>query len=395
MKITIGTPATKDNFYPRSREVDRIYRSLADGNNIYLSAPRRVGKTSIMKHLQNNPQPGHFFIYGDYEACKTVGEFFLRLIANILESSVKLNWGQKTLTKIKEVSKHFESFNFEAYGFKAEVKAKIEVDWIGNLQGLLKEIKIDKARLVIMIDEFPQVVLNILDNESEAAAANFLFIHRQLRQHLEANHDLSFIYTGSVSLNHAVLKAGDLKTVNDFDFVTVEPLEREQALAMAALILKEYKIPLTGGLLATLIDRIEWLIPYHIQLILKEIREMNHETEVSDPAAVIDRAFENLLHLQNKPQFDHYFSRLQKVFHDKERKFAFKALQMAANSPAPHYSMLVDAANKCGCIDRCADILEALEIDGYLMRNHRESTYHFRSPILKAWWNRHESQKHQ
>ena len=63
MKNSLGNPARGEAFYPRESEVQKIYRVLAKGTSIYLSAPRRVGKTSILKHIEEFPQEGYFFVY--------------------------------------------------------------------------------------------------------------------------------------------------------------------------------------------------------------------------------------------------------------------------------------------------------------------------------------------
>jgi uncharacterized protein len=394
MKITIGVPATNDNFYPRAKEIDRIYRSLADGNNIYLSAPRRVGKTSIMRHLQDNPKAGFTFVYGDFEACKSIAEFFSKLINCILVSPAKQKLGSKINEKVKAVAKRFESLNLEGYGLKLETKTRSSIDWVEEVKGLMQDLKLAEGRLVIMIDEFPQVVLNLLQHVDEAEAAHFLHIHRQLRQQKQGLAHLSFIYTGSISLNHAVSQAADLKTVNDFEFIAVEPLDRQEGLKFARQIIAEYELPIADLQLESLIDRIEWLVPFHIQLIMKEVRELSI-SQSPGSASIIDQAFENLLQLQNKPHFDHYFSRLPKAFKDQERRFVSRALSLASGTTPPTYAILANEANQAGCMERCAEILETLEIDGYLVQHNASSTYLFRSPILKAWWNRHERKKHE
>ena len=51
MKNVIGLPARGENFYQRTREVAKVTQALANGNNIQITAPRRVGKTSILWYL--------------------------------------------------------------------------------------------------------------------------------------------------------------------------------------------------------------------------------------------------------------------------------------------------------------------------------------------------------
>ena len=63
MKNSLGNSARGDGFYLRSREIRKIYRAINTNANIYLSAPRRVGKTSILKHLEEFPEEGFYFVY--------------------------------------------------------------------------------------------------------------------------------------------------------------------------------------------------------------------------------------------------------------------------------------------------------------------------------------------
>ena len=65
MKNVIGQAATGEDFYPRDLEIKHIYQRLDAGGNLYLNAPRRVGKTSIMLNLLKNPKPGYHFVYRD------------------------------------------------------------------------------------------------------------------------------------------------------------------------------------------------------------------------------------------------------------------------------------------------------------------------------------------
>ncbi|PSL50243.1 hypothetical protein CLV51_1011587 [Chitinophaga niastensis] len=48
MKNVIGLPARGENFYQRTREIEKVIQSLSNGNNIQITAPRRIGKTSIL-----------------------------------------------------------------------------------------------------------------------------------------------------------------------------------------------------------------------------------------------------------------------------------------------------------------------------------------------------------
>ena len=53
-KVIIGKEATGNRYYVRKELEDEIWEEIKKGNNILLVAPRRVGKTSIMKSLASN-----------------------------------------------------------------------------------------------------------------------------------------------------------------------------------------------------------------------------------------------------------------------------------------------------------------------------------------------------
>ncbi len=60
MKNCVGQAVRGDNFWNRENELEDIWEKISTGSNILLSAPRRVGKTSIMFHLQDNPKENFF-----------------------------------------------------------------------------------------------------------------------------------------------------------------------------------------------------------------------------------------------------------------------------------------------------------------------------------------------
>ena len=68
MKNIVGKPVSGENFFPRNAIIERIYRKLEGGDNLFMSAPRRVGKTSIMYWLKDNPRKNYAFIYLNTEA---------------------------------------------------------------------------------------------------------------------------------------------------------------------------------------------------------------------------------------------------------------------------------------------------------------------------------------
>ena len=86
MKNIVGqTPRGKD-FYPRTKVIRKIYRRLDSGSHIFMSAPRRAGKTSIMRFLEDEPKKGYVFLYVSVEDIESSEEYFKLLSEELLDS---------------------------------------------------------------------------------------------------------------------------------------------------------------------------------------------------------------------------------------------------------------------------------------------------------------------
>ncbi len=79
MRNIVGQPVSGTDFFLRKSITNLIYRRLDSGSNLFLAAPRRVGKTSIMYHLRDNPREGYAFIYIPTESVDSSELYFKRL----------------------------------------------------------------------------------------------------------------------------------------------------------------------------------------------------------------------------------------------------------------------------------------------------------------------------
>lgn len=395
MKNVIGQAATGDDFYPRDKEIDQIYKRLDAGGNLYLNAPRRVGKTSIMLELKTKPRKGYAFVYHDFEHCQSAESFFKMIIEALLRSGIENKSYASIVSKTTAwIKLHFPTVKgVELSGFKLELGDSKEIDWAAKCVDLLVSLPEKDQRIVLLIDEYPQVIENILANHSPIAAKTFLLGHRAFRQNSVLKGKVQFVLTGSISLNHTVSKASDLKVVNDLDHVTVGPLSVAEAEDLVEKLLTSARLSADTSTIKQLIQRIDWLIPFHIQLWIKGILGLRDPAIAFNVnAAVVDEAFERIFDPENRPYFEHYFSRLPNAYKGDELKFVYKLLTLCADQARTRMSAAKDLAEQHNSMARFYDILDSLMVDGYLAETDDE--IHFRSMILKEWWRRYESRKH-
>jgi hypothetical protein len=394
MKNVIGQAATGDDFYPREKEIAEIYNRLDAGGFLYLNAPRRVGKTSIMLNLKIQPREGYIFVYHDFEHCQTAEGFFQSIIKALLQCDLDNKSYAFIVHKTQAwLKSNFPSVELELWGAKLGLGNRDNVDWPEKCAALLASLPEKDQRIVVLIDEFPQVIENIIGNQTPLAAKNFLHEQRAFRQNSVLEKKVQFVLTGSISLNHTVSKASDLKVVNDLDHFEVGPLSNAEAEDFIQRLLSSAQLSADASTIKQLVQRIDWLIPFHIQLWVKGIiRQLDPQTRFIVNAAVVDQAFEYLFDSVNRPYFEHYFSRLPKAYKGDELKFVYKLLTLCADQARTRMSAAKDLAEQHNSMARFYDILDSLMVDGYLAETDDE--IHFRSMILKEWWHRYESRKH-
>ncbi|MBW3466875.1 ATP-binding protein [Arthrospiribacter ruber] len=385
MKNSLGNPARGEAFYPRDSELRKIYRVLDKGTSIYLSAPRRVGKTSILKHIEEFPQEGYYFVYVITESVDSEKEFFKVIFEAIIRSEA-----------IGNLSKLYDSIKNGIEGilgrvktvYHVELREKGETDYFQILVDLFEKIKKEYGHVVILIDEFPQTIQNILNKEGEKAAEHFIQKNRELRHNAYVLDKIHFIYTGSLSLFPMVEKVTELTAVNDLRTVEVAPLTYNEAQDFLTKLLEFDNVQLEESILQYTLDRMGWLIPFHLQLIAQEITDV-FETKEEDPltSKEIDQAYDQIVHLRNKPQFEPYFARLATLFKGNEYAFVFEVLEFIASNDMITMDKVHDFGVK-HTVEETRRAMDILEGDGYLFKSN-ENNYRYTSPILQMWCRKH------
>ncbi|ALU42970.1 hypothetical protein [Pseudoalteromonas rubra] len=70
-----GQVVRGDKYFPREKDQNKLLRRLRDGSHLLVLAPRRVGKTSMLFYLQDNPPDGYVFLYNIVQSCATEHEY--------------------------------------------------------------------------------------------------------------------------------------------------------------------------------------------------------------------------------------------------------------------------------------------------------------------------------
>ncbi len=383
MKNVAGQPARGENFFQRPDLTEQFKQKILSGSSIVISAPRRVGKTSLMYHLNDTGMEGYFFIYQITESVNTKNEYFKRLLHKIFDAEFLTSWQKFSKKAFQTIKDRAARISEIGAGLKFDPDGKI--DYYQEFIATIKSLDLNGQRIVLMIDEFSQTIENIIIDESEQSAVRFLQFNRELRQDPEINQKIQFVYSGSIGLENIVNRLNAIHLINDLDSLKVPPLSTEESHLLMQALTQEKEITLDKSLRDYVLKKIEWYIPYYIQLAVQEIgNNVPTTTKTGITKKNIDEAFARMLELRNS--FEHWHTRLRKAFKGEEYTFAKSLLSLVSENETIQREEILNLAQKFNVGDHYKEILNALTYDGYLNNNIDPRVYRFNSPLLKMWW---------
>jgi hypothetical protein len=252
----------------------------------------------------------------------------------------------------------------------------------------MQTLDTDGLKVVIMVDEFPQTVKNILQNQSKDAAEHFLQLNREIRH--EAHENIRFILTGSIGLPTMAEQLNATQHINDLSTIEVPPLRRDEAKTLTIRLLTCEKVAYDDAAIEHLLDKIEWFIPFHIQLIVQELSDEYFDAQETVDTAAVDRAFEKIGDMRNDIYFAHYYSRLEQIFDRPEYTFALALLNALTQQDEMRLHGVHELA-QTHTVAHYAIVLRTLTFDGYIFVSERngDAWYRFASPVLRLWWKKY------
>jgi len=388
MRNITARPASDEDFFKRTKLINRIYRRLDVGDDIFLAAPRRVGKTSIMWHLKDFPRENYYFIYVIVESVRDTETFYYKLWDALAQSNIQsflAKFSKKTQIFFSTALDRIRGIGIPIIGGKIELNPSAKSSYQSEFERLLKSINTNGRKIVFMIDEFPQAIDNIKNDQGKAKALQFLQLCREQRQ---IQNDVIFIYTGSIGLRAVVRSIANVAVINDLSVIEVPPLSIVDATTMATLILDQYKIIYENDVIPYLLEKIKWLIPFHIQLAVRELIDIYENEERSIIKSDVDKAFSHLLNIRNTQYFAQYATRLRERYSPSTFEQIKKLLNYVAIndqiSPKKAYQLIADKLEE----EDYEKIIEELQFDGYLYLNEEKGIYYFPSRLVQMWWKK-------
>lgn len=375
IKNTLGSPVEGGNFFNREREQARLWDRL-ESDNVLLLAPRRVGKTSLLYRLEATAESHGFIPIYLSVASHSTELSFLRALTEVLAQRAKV--GARLLLTLEQLGERIDKLSVAKLSVELVAKS-----WRDVGDSLLNELREVDARYLLMLDELPIFVLNLLREQGRQRALVFLNWLREARIDRILHQNVRWLVCGSIGLDTVAQRERLGDTINDLAIERLGAFSRAHAGEFLDLLAESYAIELSPAVNEHILDRVGWLIPYHIQLLFSAVRDLEQPIPTVE---VVERAYSELLDGSRRSYFDTWYQRLRDELGRDDEAHALALLESAAVDPsgAP-VTVVRELARSRGLEDHhLRYLLGVLENDGYLAR--LDARWVFRSALLRDYW---------
>lgn len=363
-----GSVVSGDYFYNREEDLLRIKQTLAGGNNITLFAPRRFGKSSLVKKaLGELEKDGYNTVYLDLMSVYSQETFitnYSRAIANSQKASL-----EDTVKKIAQfISGIIPSVSFDSSGSPSFSLSWIEdrdkEQTLTDVINLPQKLSSDSKKWIIAFDEFQEVTKLNGDN-----------FEKLLRSCIQHHDNVSYLFFGSKT--HLLKDMFNNKNRAFYNSASVMSIGKISETKSVEYLKARFSI---SGI--TIDDEITMTIlytagniPYYIQFIAYEIWQsavLENKKEILQ--SDVSGAVENILMLKS----DYYWELIVKQTTYRKKVFnaiAHNERELLSGETAQKYNL--------GAVSTTQKALESFIDDGLVERNNTQ--YEFSDPFFKMF----------
>lgn len=327
-------------------------------NSIQMFAPRRLGKSWVLRLLEVRAPSDVMAIYMDLEGAHSTYEFIENVAAAFSFKKEKLG---------AAVGKILEDFSF------GDIKpTQHKFPWKDHLDGIFQRLERRGKPVWLLMDEFPLFLVNLIKKEEKNTATEIMDYFRKVRQNYA---NIRFVLTGSIGLHWVIEELEDTgwrNPQNDDTKLTLEPLALNDATTLAEALFRGVKIDTTYA--EELAEVVEGH-PFYIQKAIENWGDRKRNEMMADFCLRIACRAEDPF------EFADLNKRLGKYF-GRSNNLAKKILDLLAQEG----ELSINEVNHFSSYGRedIFNVLVGLEKDGYVRAE--KGRYKLIQTLFRNWW---------
>ena len=266
-----------------------------------------------------------------------------------------------------------------------ELKAK-NFDWRRPAEELEKILKRADSETLLLIDELPLLIGSIVHQDPTGnRAERFLLWLKRLREQYRPR----WFFAGSIGLDSVARRLKLSGTIHDLQPIELGEFAPEKAREFLVSRGLFYNWHFAPEVIDAILQAVEWPIPFHLNLVLEELRGVVGESTSGPSVPMIEVALQRLM-VHGRTHFDHWDERLAKVLDARSPGYCEIILGLACREPngvslaTVELRLSQDVTNDAERNAIVRQLLDLLISDGYLVRRGNEVS--FRSALLRRYW---------
>ncbi len=398
--VTGKAVVSEDYLKSRLYLVDEL-RHLVRKTSVVIEAPRRFGKTSIIKEFKRQeetvPEKEREFnvLFLELEGEETLHEFCFKLFKELLS----LYYVRRQFDMITDllgtawnaIASRIKKLQMPE--FEVELREKTRdmdfIEWKEKLTPLIAGLNSFDMHTVIAFDEFPDMLLNFKNRANGRKDYTTLVDRltawlRTLRQNQTGGSKYQFVFCGSVNMRNTLEEVGLGKRMNDIEFLVVPNMTAEDVELLIGSLIKKYALEIAPEGVSFMTSKITNGSPYYGQILFKALLDSRERTISLETLKTL---YKQMLR-GGSHDLNHFHARLKTYLGHTKRKCSEIILKHLCIESLPEkYLFDNHISGVCGYED-FQSVVNRLLYEGYIMRDiANNGALTFVAPLLKDWWS--------